>query len=183
MHPEVSRTVVMAQDWKFGWSYMEPGVDESCDWLPTQDILILPVMTFKWSLGRDGPWLHSLQSLRFIVCTWAPLGGPCLPTRSSITVSSHDLAFALQHLKEPELLQVWEASCGCSWLPWYHLANTPPGSSDKSSLAAAWDLVALLPLFPFSLHYRLHYVMMPLHETTINQGSMVHLGSHHCWYD
>ena len=39
--------------------------------------------------------IHPFWSLRGIACTWAPLGWPCLPTRCSITASSHHLPFLL----------------------------------------------------------------------------------------
>jgi len=63
-----------------------------------------PLTTLKWGLGRGGSWLHPFQSLRCIAYTWPPLGLPCLPTRCSIAVSDHDLAFPLQ---------TWRPSCLC----------------------------------------------------------------------
>ena len=56
-----------------------------------------PLPTLKWGLQRDGSWAASLlvTQVHCTACTWAPLGWPCLPTRCSITGSSHDLAFLL----------------------------------------------------------------------------------------
>jgi len=45
--------------------------------------------------GKGSILAPPLPSLRYIVCTWAPLGWPCLPIRCSITTSVCDLAFPL----------------------------------------------------------------------------------------
>jgi len=62
-----------------------------------------PLPTLKWGLGRGGSWLHPFQALSCIACTWAPLGWPCLPTRCSISGSSHDLAFPVCCLSQCNL--------------------------------------------------------------------------------
>jgi len=70
-----------------------------------------PLPTLEWSLERGGSWFHPFWSLRYIACTWAPLGWPCIPTRCSITASSHDLTFPLQHVKYQRThAAVWIAS-------------------------------------------------------------------------
>jgi len=61
----------------------------------TSKISIPPLTTLKWGLGRAGSWLHLFWSLRYIACTWVPLGWPCLPPTCSIIGTSHDLAFPL----------------------------------------------------------------------------------------
>jgi len=61
----------------------------------SRQIPLPPLPTLKWGLGRGGPLLHPSWSLRYIACTWASVGWPCLPTRCSITGSSHDLVFPL----------------------------------------------------------------------------------------
>jgi len=71
-----------------------------------------PLPTLKWGLGRGGSWLHHVCSVRYIACTWAPLGWPCLPTRCSITVWSHDLAFLL-HVVTKSVIWLCIAYVGC----------------------------------------------------------------------
>jgi len=56
-------------------------------------IVLSPLPTLKWGLGRGVSWLHPFWSLRYTACIWASLAWPCLPTRCSVTGSSHDLAF------------------------------------------------------------------------------------------
>lgn len=55
--------------------------------------------TLKWSLGRDGFWLHPFQSLNALHAPELPLPSHQVP----ITGSSRDLVFSLHLLQIPKL--------------------------------------------------------------------------------
>jgi len=71
-----------------------------------------PLPTLKWGLERSRSWLHPFWALRYIACTWAPLGWPCLPTRCSITGSIHEISIAAwENMSQPIILFTFHTIC------------------------------------------------------------------------